>query len=257
MSEAAQRFNVLGVGISAITMDDAVRILADAVAERKKGYVCVTPVHGVMEAQTDPALRRILNSSLLTTPDGMPLVWIGRWLGHRNMGRVYGPELMLEICRRSPEKGWSHFLYGGKPGIADELAKRLSTRFPGLKIAGTFTPPFRPLNGDEERELARMVSESKPDFLWVGISTPKQDRFMSEYLAKLDATVMLGVGAAFDMHTGHIKDAPSWIKRAGLQWVHRLFQEPRRLWRRYLILNPIFVFKITMQFLGIVKYKMQ
>jgi len=256
MNEAAPRFNVLGIGVHAINMASAIAAIDNAIRSMQKGYICVTGVHGVMEAQSDSSFGTILNHSFLTTPDGMPLVWIGRLQGFRSVGRVYGPDLMLEVCRLSAKRGYSHFLYGGQPGVAEQLAVRLPEMFPGLKIAGTLTPPFRPLNAEEDRELARLVSGSKPDFFWVGLSTPKQERFMAAYLEKLEVKLMAGVGAAFDIHTGRIKDSPPWIKNAGLQWSHRLLQEPRRLWRRYLINNPIFVFKITMQMLGIKKYNM-
>jgi N-acetylglucosaminyldiphosphoundecaprenol N-acetyl-beta-D-mannosaminyltransferase len=163
---------------------------------------------------------------------------------------------MLEICRRSPEKGYRHFFYGGGAGVAQKLAETLQQRFPGLKVAGSYTPPFRPLNATEEAELIGLVSEAKPDFFWVGLSTPKQERFMAQYLGRLDARLMAGVGAAFDFHTGGIGDSPEWMKKSGLQWLHRLWQEPRRLWRRYLINNPKFIWKIGMQLTGLRHYEL-
>lgn len=208
-----------------------------------------------MEAQCDPQFRSILNRSLLTTPDGMPTVWVGRLRGFSRMKRVFGPDLMLETCRASVEKGYTHFLYGGADGVAGQLKDFLLCRFPGLRITGTYTPPFRPLNEAEKESLRAQVSAVKPDFFWVGLSTPKQERFMAEYLARLDTRVMVGVGAAFDVHTGRIQDAPRWMKSAGLQWLHRLGQEPRRLWKRYLFNNPRFVLKMTLQLLGLSKYK--
>ncbi len=197
-----------------------------------------------MEAQDDSKFKRILNESLLTTPDGMPTVWIGRDRGFSDMRRVYGPDLMLNVCRRFVDRGCNHFLYGGEPGVAENLAEHLEKIVPGVRIVGTYTPPFRPLNLAEERDLIRSVRELRPDFFWVGLSTPKQERFMAEYIDKLDTKVMLGVGAAFDILSGRVKDAPNWIKTCGLQWLHRLNQEPRRLWRRYLINNPKFVYML-------------
>src|SRR5271169_2077590 len=234
------RANVLGVGVHAINMAQAVDLIDVAVQEGRKGYVCITGVHGVMEAQRDAALKAILNCAFLTTPDGMPTVWVGKWQGFHSMGRVYGPELMLELCRLSVARGYTHFFYGGKPGLAEQLGTELSRRFPGLRIVGTFSPPFRDLDLAEEAELLSTVAKCKPDFFWVGLSTPKQERFMARYLDRLPTTLMLGVGAAFDVHTGGIWDAPAWVKNAGLQWLHRLCQEPQRLWRRYLINNPKF-----------------
>lgn len=251
------RVNLLGVGISAVNMENAVCACDELIAHGGLGYVCVTGVHGVMEAQTDPGFRRILNRSFLSVPDGMPTVWVGRMLGQRNMRRVYGPDFMLEFCRHSVKRHYRHFLCGGNERVADQLARNLRGRIPGLQIVGTYTPPFRPLNADEERELAAQVKESKPDVIWVGLSTPKQERFMARYLGQLDTRLMVGVGAAFDVHTGRMKDAPDWVKAAGLQWLHRLFQEPRRLARRYLVNNPKFVVRIILQLLGIRRYSLE
>jgi N-acetylglucosaminyldiphosphoundecaprenol N-acetyl-beta-D-mannosaminyltransferase len=249
------RVNILGVGISAINMDEALASIEEAIDSRGKGYVCVSNVHSIMEAYDDPSFRTVLNRAFLTTPDGMPTVWLGWANGFKTMDRVYGPELMLRTCELSVQKGYTHFLYGGNPGVAEELRQSLMARFPGIKIVGTYTPPFRPLNLDEEAALIRMVSEKKPDIFWVGLSTPKQDRFMAAYVEKLDVRLMFGVGAAFDFHTGHTKDSPEWIKRSGLQWLHRFFQEPRRLWKRYLLHNPRFVVLALLQLLKFREYR--
>ncbi|HEX7652069.1 MAG TPA: WecB/TagA/CpsF family glycosyltransferase [Verrucomicrobiae bacterium] len=248
------RVNVLGVGISVLNLQSALTAVIAAVQSRRRGYICVTGVHGVMEAQTDPALKRILNEAFLCTPDGMPMVWAGRLAGHREMGRVYGPDLMLAICEWSQKSGARHFFYGGGPGVAEELAQKLQTRFPGLTVAGTYTPPFRPLTGAELTDLQSRLSASRPDFFWVGLSTPKQERFMAEYLPQLDVPLMLGVGAAFDFHSGRVRQAPRWMQRSGLEWLYRLGSEPRRLWRRYLRNNPLFVFHFCLQKAGLKRY---
>jgi N-acetylglucosaminyldiphosphoundecaprenol N-acetyl-beta-D-mannosaminyltransferase len=167
------------------------------------------------------------------------------------MKRVFGPDLMLEVCRRSAGTGIRHFLYGGKPGIADELAAGLQHRFPGIKVVGTFTPPFRPLEPSEQHALERQLEAASPDIVWVGLSTPKQEKFMAANFQRLPGKIMVGVGAAFDIHTGHVKDAPRWIKDAGLQWAHRLCQEPRRLWKRYLVNNSAFLVAISLQLFGV------
>jgi N-acetylglucosaminyldiphosphoundecaprenol N-acetyl-beta-D-mannosaminyltransferase len=245
------RVNVLGVGISAINMKRAVELADRHIAEGRPGYVCVSPVHAVMEAQTDPAFRSILNSATITTPDGMPLSWIGRFQGFRDMDRVYGPDFMLEMCRLSVQRGYRHFLYGGKPGIAERLKESLTERFPGLEVSGTFTPPFRPLTAGEEVELEATVAAARPHLFWVGLSTPKQERFMAKYVRRLNVPLMVGVGAAFDFHTGNLKEAPRWMKRSGMQWLHRFMQEPRRLGPRYLATNPRFVFQIALQLSGL------
>jgi N-acetylglucosaminyldiphosphoundecaprenol N-acetyl-beta-D-mannosaminyltransferase len=251
------RTNILGVGISAIDMQDAIMLSDSLIRDSRKGYVCVTGVHGVIEAQSDEAFRRILNRSFMTTPDGMPLVWIGRIQGQTRMRRVYGPDYMVDMCRFSVSRGYRHFLYGGDHGIAERLATELVRRCPGLQIVGTYAPPFRPLNSNEETELVALVAEKKPDVFWVGLSTPKQERFMAQFLNKLDVKLMVGVGAAFDIHTGEIKDASPWVKKAGLQWLHRLAQEPHRLWRRYLVNNPKFIWNIGLQFLRLRRFDIE
>jgi N-acetylglucosaminyldiphosphoundecaprenol N-acetyl-beta-D-mannosaminyltransferase len=257
VTEQIKRINILGVGLSAINLDLALAAIDSALARKFRGYVCVTGVHGVMEAQRDESLRAILNGAYLNTPDGMPMVWLGRLNGAREMGRVYGPDLMLSVCELARKKSWTHFLYGGAEGVVQELQRRLEARFPGIKIAGTYTPPFRPLNAAEEAELIRSVNEIKPDIFWVGLSTPKQEKFMAQYRDKLDATLFFGVGAAFDFHAGRVRQAPRWMQRSGLEWLFRLFCEPRRLWRRYLRNNPLFVFRVCCQWLGLKKYALK
>lgn len=248
------RVNILGVGVHATSMERAIPLLEAAAANGSKSYVCITGVHGIMESQQDSTLKRIINHSLLTTPDGRPTVWVGWLSGFHQMRQLTGPNLMLKLCEISAQKGYTHFFYGGNVGVADELKQALTQRYPGLKVVGTFCPPFRPLTAEEDAELVKMVAAVKPDFLWVGLSTPKQEKFMDQYLGKLDAKVMLGVGAAFDIHTGRIKDAPEWLKALGVQWVHRIAQDPKRLWKRYLINNPKFLYRITLQLLGLAKY---
>jgi N-acetylglucosaminyldiphosphoundecaprenol N-acetyl-beta-D-mannosaminyltransferase len=208
-------------------------------------YVCVTGVHGVMEARRDLELRRINNDSGLTTPDGMPLVWAGHRAGVPHMRRVYGPDLMVALCGLAAERGWSSFLYGGGPGVPERLAERLTARFPGLRVAGTWSPPFRPLTPEEDQAVVERINRSGADLVWVGLSTPKQERWMAAHAARLHARALLGVGAAFDIHAGLLAQAPPWMQRAGLEWLYRLAREPRRLWRRrYLRNNPRFVVEI-------------
>jgi N-acetylglucosaminyldiphosphoundecaprenol N-acetyl-beta-D-mannosaminyltransferase len=249
-----KRVNVLGVGISVLNLRTALDAIAGAVRARRKGYICVRDAHGVMLAQKDPAFRRVLNEAFLCTPDGMPMVWMGRLDGYREMSRVYGPDLMLEVCAWSEKNPCRHFFYGGVPGVAEELRDKLTARFPKLEVAGTFTPPFRPLNTEEENKLQEQIHAAKPDILWVGLSTPKQEKFMAEFLPKLDVTLMIGVGAAFDFHSGRVRQAPRWMQRSGLEWFYRLGCEPRRLGKRYLKNNPLFVLKIAGQLSGLKKY---
>lgn len=240
--------NVLGVGISAVDLASARRELFAAVRANQRGYVTLTGVHGVSEAQHDLAFADILNNALLTLPDGMPMVWIARLQGFADIARVYGPDLVLNVCAHSQEEGFSHFFYGGQPGVADDLAASLVKRFPRLRVVGTYTPPFRPLTPAEEEEVSDRLLHAAPDFVWVGMSTPKQERFMSDYVTRLPgAKLFIGVGAAFDLLTGRVQQAPLWMQRSGFEWLFRLRQEPRRLATRYLVNNPLFVLRALAQ----------
>lgn len=241
------RVDVLGVHVSTINMDDAVEAFRGWIDRRDRTYVCVTGVHGVMESQSDPALAAIHNASGLTTPDGMPMVWCGRYAGASAMTRVYGPDLMLEVCQLGAERGWRMYLYGAAPGVPETLASRLEERFPGLKVVGTFSPPFRELSDAEILEIARTIDQTGADVVWVGLSTPKQERWMDRIRPHVAAPVLVGVGAAFDIHAGNLPQAPRWMQRSGLEWLYRLVREPRRLWRRYFSNNPRFVWRILRQ----------
>jgi N-acetylglucosaminyldiphosphoundecaprenol N-acetyl-beta-D-mannosaminyltransferase len=245
-----RRANILGVGVSAINMAMALRAIEGWIARREPHYICVTTVHGVMESQRDEELRRIHSAAGLVTPDGMPLVWLSRLMGFRHVERVYGPDLMLAVCQRSAEWGSRHFFYGGGPGVAEKLVARLQSRFPGLKLAGTYSPPFSPLTPEEDRAVVERINAAQPDIVWVGISTPKQERWMAAHVGRLSAPVLAGVGAAFDFQAGMKRQAPRWVQKNGLEWVFRLLMEPRRLWRRYLINNPWFLWLILRQVLG-------
>ncbi|HUG85466.1 MAG TPA: WecB/TagA/CpsF family glycosyltransferase [Euzebya sp.] len=238
------RVDVLGVGVSAVSLSDAVDEIARWVSAREQHYVCVTGVHGVMESQRDPELLRIHNGSGLTTPDGMPMVWAGHRAGARWMTRVYGPDLMLALCDRAVGEGWRSFFYGGKPGVPELLQERLQERVPGLEVVGCYSPPFRPLSPEEDADVVARINAAKPDLLWIGLSTPKQERWMAAHVGRIDVPVMLGVGAAFDIHAGVLPQAPLWMQRHGLEWVYRLVREPRRLWRRYLRNNPAFAWAV-------------
>lgn len=243
--------NVLGVGISAVDLDGALRIITDWIDARERTYVCVTGVHGVMESQRDEGIRAIHNRAGLVTPDGMPLVWLSRSRGFRHVTRVYGPDLMLAACARSVERGDRHFFYGAGPGVPDLLARRLQQRFPGLQVAGGFSPPFRPLTRAEDDQVVEMINAARPDIVWVGLSTPKQEMWMAEHRERLDASVLIGVGAAFDFHAGLKRQAPRWMQRSGTEWLFRLATEPRRLWKRYMTGNPKFVWLTLKQELGL------
>ncbi len=248
------RIDVLGVGISVLNLDIAIEQIVHAGEDpHHLGYVTITGVHGVMESQDDDALKAIHNSSFLSTPDGMPMVWIGKYVyGHQHMDRVYGPELMDEIFRRTEGSGIRHFFYGGADGVAEELKTCLLRRYPQSNITGTYTPPFRPLSENEEQDFVNQLSATKPHLIWVGLSTPKQERFMASLLDKYpdlnktwnNGTTLLGVGAAFDFLSYQVKQAPYWIQRSGFEWLYRVFQEPKRLLMRYLMSNTKFLINI-------------
>ena len=255
--EYKDRANVLGIGIDAVNMQQALAKIAQELEQRRKGYICLAGVHGVMEAQRNPEVARVLAGAALVAPDGMPTVWVGHYQGHSQMERVTGPDLMLEVMRREEFRGYTHFFCGGKEGIAGELRDQVLAQFPFVKIAGTYMPPFGPMSPEQEEEFIEQIGRLKPDIIWVGISTPKQELFMERYLPLLDTTLMFGVGAAFDFHTGRIADCAEWIKRCGFQWLHRLLQDPKHLWKRYLRNNPSFLFSIALQLTGLKSYPPQ
>lgn len=240
-----QRVDVLGIGISAVDMAMAVDEITDWIERREPHYVCVTGVHGVMESQRDADLLRIHNASGLTTPDGMPMVWAGRWAGATSMRRVYGPDLMLALAERAAERGWRSYFYGGRQGVPDRLIQVLANRFPGFAAVGSWSPPFRALTAEEDAAIVEQINAAGPDLVWVGLSTPKQERWMDAHVGRLRAPVLLGVGAAFDIHAGTLPQAPRWMQSNGLEWLYRLIREPRRLWRRYVSIVPGFMVKIV------------
>lgn len=254
---APPRFNVLGTGVSALSLDQARDLVVAAAARRAGGCVCCATAYNVQLARRLPALRAAYNRSFLTTPDGMPLVWLARWHGHRQATRVYGPDLLLAVCDAGRAAGLTHFFYGGADGVATQLAASLAERFPGLRVAGTFTPPFRPLDANERESLHAQAVRAAPHVVWIGLSSPKQELFMAEHTALFGGAVVLGVGAAFDFHSGRVKQAPHWMQRCGLEWLFRLGTEPRRLWRRYLIQNPCFVANTVAQLIGVRKFPVE
>jgi N-acetylglucosaminyldiphosphoundecaprenol N-acetyl-beta-D-mannosaminyltransferase len=233
--------DILGVQVSAINPEIGLAVIEGWIARRESHYICITGVHGVIESRRDPQLRAIHNAAGLVTPDGMPLVWLSKLMGHPHVSRVYGPDLMLALSERSAARGYRQFYYGGAEGVAEILSEKLRTRFPGLNVAGIFSPPFRALTSNEDQEVVEHINRSRADIVWVGISTPKQERWMAEHVGRVDAPVLIGVGAAFDFHAGLKKQAPLWMRRSGFEWLFRLLSEPRRLARRYLVNNSIFL----------------
>jgi len=250
-----KRVNIIGVHVSAINMGqalDRIQLWIDDNQEESH-YVCVTSAHGLIEAQQDIEFRRILNQSGLTTPDGMSIVWILKLSGQEHVSRVYGPDLALAVFERGLDHEWRHFFYGGAPEIPGLLSEKMQERFSGLIVAGTYSPPFRELTAGEEETIAEIINRSDPDILWIGISTPKQERWMAKFAPRVNVPVLIGVGAAFDFLAGKKKQAPLWMQRNGLEWFFRLLTEPRRLWKRYSKL-PWFVALVVAQKLGLKRY---
>lgn len=240
-------FRVLGVRVNAVQIPQVIDWMEYCIHDRGRArYVAVTGMHGVTESHQNPEFRSILKNADLVVPDGMPLVWLGRLRGFSHLERrVYGPELMETFCRETGTK-YRHFFYGGAPGIADRLAQVEQERH-GIRIAGTYCPPFRPLTAEEDKAVIAMINEAAPDVVWVGLSTPKQERWMYDYRNRLNVPLLLGVGAAFDLNSGQLKQAPEWMREHGLEWLFRLMAEPKRLWRRYLVQGSRFVWNVLLE----------
>lgn len=248
---ASPTVNVLGVGLRAQRMADAVKSVTRWVERRSRSYVCVADVHSVVRCQDDPALKALYNDAGMVVTDGMPLVWLARRAGYGAVERVYGPDLMLELCALSVERGWRHAFYGATDEVLAKLRSRLEARFTGLQVVDCQAPPFRPLTEEEDRVAVERINASRPDILWVGLGAPKQERWMAGHRDRLDVPVMIGVGAAFDFHAGTKPQAPRWMQRNGLEWLFRLATEPRRLARRYAVHNTRFLWLIAQQHLGL------
>jgi N-acetylglucosaminyldiphosphoundecaprenol N-acetyl-beta-D-mannosaminyltransferase len=245
------RANILGVGVSAVNMEMAVAKIQSWIEQRTPNYVIAVPAHCIVECLRHEGLRQIYNQAGMVTPDGMPIVWISRLMGHRQVERVYGPDLMLAVCQRSVSRGYRHFLYGGwPPQVVEKLAARLRERFPGIEIVGSYAPPFRPLTEKEDSQIIEMINAAQPDIVWVGLGAAKEEYWAASHTGKISAPAVIGVGAAFDFHAGVKPQAPRWMMRMGLEWFFRMLTEPRRLGPRYLKDNPVFMWHILLQALG-------
>lgn len=254
MRESDRRVNILGVGVSAIDMAAAIATIDGWIRARQQAYVCVTPAHAVMDCRGDEDLRHIYNRSGMTTPDGMAIVWLLRLRGQRGVGRVYGPDLVHAVCEAPRGRRWRHFLLGGVPGVPERMAARLQERHPGVAVVGTLSPPFHEPSVEEDEAVVRAINAAEPDLVWVGLGSPKQERWMAAHVGRVTAPVLIGVGAAFDYLSGRKPQAPRWLQRVGLEWLFRWVKEPVRLaprYRRY----PLFVILALMQTLGLARFE--
>ena len=241
--------SVLGVPLALTDYERTMDWMDATIQQRRKGYICVAATHTVVATQDDPELRAAVTGASLVVPDGQPVVWAMNALGGQLTNRVYGPDLMAKFCERSALTGARMFLYGGRnQGALVQLALNLRRRFPGLQVVGGYSPPFRTLSEEEIDAVVAEINHARADVVWVGIGVPKQEKWMAALRDRLDAPVLVGVGAAFDFHAGLVPQAPAWMQSAGLEWLFRLSKEPRRLWKRYLTYNPRFVLGFARQY---------
>lgn len=243
---------VLGVRIDLVDYDTTVTLMKGCISQNLLGrYICACPVHPIMLSQRDQELKEALNSAWFTVPDGMPVVWAARCLGASIRNSVRGTNLMLRACKMAESNGHSIFLYGGKPQTLQKLKRNLLKNFPNLQISGIYSPPFRTLSLEEEANIVEMINLASPNFLFVCLGAPKQEKWMLNNCGKIKVPVTMGVGAAFDFLAGEKKQAPQWMRVIGLEWLFRLLSEPKRLWFRYIIYNPLFVLLFLFQLIGV------
>ena len=250
MPARVETYDVLGVNISVLNPARAESVISQMIAQRQKGYICVAPVSTVMECQDDPLYLRIVNSADLVTPDGAPIAWLGRLAGHKDVERTSGPALMEQLCDDGRVLGWKHFFYGATVDVCDKLENHLKERFPGIHIVGKMAPPFTLRAERADKDVIAAIDQAKPDIVWIGLRAPKQDFWSVLNRTSLEAPVLIGVGAAFDLLSGEKPRAPRWMQQAGLEWLFRLCSEPQRLWRRYLIGNTRFIGLLVKQHFG-------
>lgn len=249
LAAGRQLVRVVGAPIDAISWDATCATIAGWAQRRESRYVCICNVHSVITAREDPEFHDVIQQADLATPDGAPVAWLMRRLGQRGQMRINGPDLMLRYCAQAAQRGERIFLYGNTPQTLDQLQQRLHQTFPGLKIAGSYSPPFRALTPEEDAEIVQRINDSGAGTVWVSLGCPKQERWMAAHRGRIQA-VMVGVGAAFDYHAGTLQRAPLWMQQHGLEWLHRLWSEPRRLGRRYLVTNTKFLVQVARQLLG-------
>ncbi|UZX11307.1 WecB/TagA/CpsF family glycosyltransferase [Methylocystis sp. MJC1] len=234
--------HVFGVRVSATNLGEAVAVVQQAIRERKRIYICVTDANAALVARRNEKLKDVYGDAALSLPDGMPIVWLSRLLGKTRIERVRGTDFMREVTALSSQLGFRNFYFGGAPGTAATLSAKLISSHPGLEAAGVLCPPFRELTAAENLEIVERINSARPDVVWVGLGAPKQERWMATNFGRIEAPVMIGVGAAFDFLAGTKPEAPKWMQRSGLEWLFRLASEPTRLWRRYAVVVPAFLY---------------
>lgn len=238
--------NILGVDIAAINMKWLLSFTKKHIKNLSGDYICVSNVHTTVTSYEDASYRRVQNGGIMAIPDGGPLSSVGRRRGAKNMGRVTGPSYMGEVLKISAEHGWTHYFYGSTQETLDKLKVKLEKAYPGLQIVGMYSPPFRPVSVEEDREIVEAINIASPDFLWIGLGAPKQEKWMATHQGKVKG-LMVGVGAAFDYYAGNIKRAPSWMQKMNLEWLYRLMQDPKRLWKRYVSTNSKFIWNAVIR----------
>jgi N-acetylglucosaminyldiphosphoundecaprenol N-acetyl-beta-D-mannosaminyltransferase len=242
------KVRVLSLFPNVTSLDGIIEKVEDIIKSRKGGYICFSTVHMVMEAYDNPEFAEKVNNADYIVTDGMPIVWMQKLQGAKEASRIRANDLMIELCRYAEKKGFSVGFYGSKSPVLESILRRTEKNFPNLKIVYAFSPPFRNLSAEEDEEITKAINQAGPDILFVGLGCPKQENWMADHKDKLKA-VMLGVGASFDFFAGNIRECPAWLGKLGLEWLFRLIQEPKRLWRRYLLLNPRFIILAVLQLL--------
>jgi N-acetylglucosaminyldiphosphoundecaprenol N-acetyl-beta-D-mannosaminyltransferase len=248
MTERYPTINILGLNVLAMKKDEILAEIIHNIKSKKRSYACLPNVYSAVLFQKNEEFRNAMLAANFLIPDGLPLVWVSLIKG-KKIDRIRGSDLMLILCHRSSKNGLSHFFYGGEPGIPEKLAAELKKKFPWLNVAGMYSPPFRPLTTEEDKEIVRKVNEANPDILWVGLGNPKQEIWMYDHRKMLNVPMIIGVGAAFDFLSGNVKHAPKWMQDSGLEWLFRLVHEPRKLWKRYFLGNTMFLILVALDLL--------
>lgn len=238
--------NILGVNIAAINMEWLLAYLAQNLSDIKGDYICVSNVHTTVTSYEDASYCAIQNGGLMAIPDGGPLSTVGQKRGFKDMARTTGPSLMGEIFKISAEKGYRHYFYGSTEETLELLYQKLTDHYTGIQIAGMYSPPFRPMTEEEDQAIVERINETKPDFVWIGLGAPKQEKWMAAHYGQIDG-LMIGVGAGFDYYAENIKRAPEWMQKSNLEWLYRLMQDPKRLFKRYLVTNTKFIWNAVVR----------